>query len=342
MSSVYPAYPPPPAPGDEIQVFDSYAPVPDMNAVTQGAPDLSSYGILPKTHWGQWWAPGDAAFAESTNAAAPNVSGQGHNFFHNHLGAEQDTVTQWDSPSTSVYSYPLPSPSTQATSVDVSHSNGESRRGSSATQHDLRTRKRSTASASASASKNQSQPPTTRSTRRASTRKTSKAESATTAAPENRKRNTKSKATAKPRRPPNKSAREEQYDDDDDQDAELDPEQQYEVHSKKVQERNRIASNKFRIKKREDAIQLRIDEEDMERNNRELNNCVADLTSQIYDLKMKLLQHTDCDCALIQDFIATEAQRYIKDLSNGKHSNATAPLPPQTPCYHMYHQHQGM
>jgi hypothetical protein len=61
---------------------------------------------------------------------------------------------------------------------------------------------------------------------------------------------------------------------------------------------------------------------------------------QVYDLKMKLLQHTDCDCALIKDYIATEAQRYVKDLCDGKHPNATPALPPPAPYQqHMHHSH---
>lgn len=90
--------------------------------------------------------------------------------------------------------------------------------------------------------------------------------------------------------------------------------------SKRVQERNRVASNKFRTKKREDAKKLKTDEEDMERVNRDLSSCVADLTQEVYQLKMRLLQHTDCDCALIQNYIASEAQRYIWNLDD-KHEH---------------------
>lgn len=82
----------------------------------------------------------------------------------------------------------------------------------------------------------------------------------------------------------------------------------------KIQERNRVASNKFRVKKREDAKQLKVDEYNMKEVHRDLSGCVADLTLEVYNLKMRLLQHTDCNCHLIQEYIANEAQLYIKDL----------------------------
>ncbi|KAJ3503100.1 hypothetical protein NM208_g16583 [Fusarium decemcellulare] len=92
--------------------------------------------------------------------------------------------------------------------------------------------------------------------------------------------------------------------------------------TKRVQERNRIASNKFRVKKRENAKKLREDEQDIERINQDLSSCVADLTTEVYQLKMRLLQHTDCDCALIQSYIANEAHRYIRDLDEEKRHEA--------------------
>jgi septin family protein len=87
-----------------------------------------------------------------------------------------------------------------------------------------------------------------------------------------------------------------------------------EDYSKKAQERNRVASNKFRVKKHEDAKKLRANEENMEQTNRKLSSSLANLTQQVYELKMKLLQHTDCNCHLIQEYIANETNQYIHDL----------------------------
>lgn len=84
----------------------------------------------------------------------------------------------------------------------------------------------------------------------------------------------------------------------------------------KVEERNRTASNKFRRRKQEDEKKLESAEKTIEQINRDLSTCVTNLTLQVYNLKMKLLQHTDCDCALIQEYIANEAHRYIQDLGD--------------------------
>ncbi|KAH7140432.1 hypothetical protein B0J13DRAFT_64090 [Dactylonectria estremocensis] len=81
-----------------------------------------------------------------------------------------------------------------------------------------------------------------------------------------------------------------------------------------IKERDRIASSKFRNKKREDALRLESEEQDMERINRTLSACAANLTREVYELKMKLLQHADCGCTLIQNYIINEAQNYIREL----------------------------
>ncbi|KAF4331517.1 transcription factor atf21 [Fusarium beomiforme] len=209
---------------------------------------------------------------------------------------DQDNSTQWASPSSSMNSYPAPSPSTEPTSVESATGDCESRRGSSSTQPDKRKRRVNQSTAS-------------KAPRRASTRKASKSE---TAAGKPKTRG-KGKAAAKAKS------------------LSPEPDEELDEYSKKVQERNRIASNKFRVKKREDAKKLREDEQDMERVHRDLSTCVSDLTMQVYELKMKLLQHTDCECHLIQNYIASEAQRYIQDLGEGKQNHATPPVCPFPP-----------
>ncbi|KAF4992384.1 hypothetical protein FGRMN_7196 [Fusarium graminum] len=81
---------------------------------------------------------------------------------------------------------------------------------------------------------------------------------------------------------------------------------------------NRITSNKVRIKKKEDEIRLEATERDMKKVNHDLTSHVTNLTAEVYNLKMRLLQHTDCDCHLIQEYIAREAHRYIHDLGDDK------------------------
>jgi hypothetical protein len=87
-------------------------------------------------------------------------------------------------------------------------------------------------------------------------------------------------------------------------------------HTRKHQERNRRASKKVRIRKQEEQKNLESAKKVLEQVNRDLLTCVTDLKSQVYDLKMKLFQHTDCDCAFIQEYIANNANRYIQTLGN--------------------------
>ncbi|KAF5976035.1 transcription factor atf21 [Fusarium coicis] len=192
------------------------------------------------------------------------------------------------------------SPSTEATIVENGMGDSESRRGSSSTQPDKRLGNASRSTAS-------------KASKRVSTHKTTKIE----AVPGKPKGRGKGKAVTKPQPTIAPSP---------------EPEEELDEHNKKVQERNRIASNKFRVKKREDAKKLRADEKEMEKTNRDLSSCVSELTMQVYELKMRLLQHTDCECRLIQNYIANEAHRYIQDLGEGKKNHATPPLCP-------YNQH---
>ncbi|KAF4454635.1 hypothetical protein F53441_2869 [Fusarium austroafricanum] len=84
---------------------------------------------------------------------------------------------------------------------------------------------------------------------------------------------------------------------------------------KKVRERNKRAANKVRVKKREIEKNLEATEKDLEEVNRKLTACAKGLAHEVHDLKMQLLQHVDCDCVLIQQYIDNEANRYIQDIS---------------------------
>ncbi|PNP54799.1 hypothetical protein FNYG_15595 [Fusarium nygamai] len=101
--------------------------------------------------------------------------------------------------------------------------------------------------------------------------------------------------------------------------------QQDKNHSQHTKERNRIASGKFRAKKREHMLRVQSEEQELERTNYDLSICVANLTREVQELKMKLLQHTDCDCSLIHDFLAVEAQRYVCGLSMQSQLKTTSP-----------------
>lgn len=90
--------------------------------------------------------------------------------------------------------------------------------------------------------------------------------------------------------------------------------QQRDDHIKVIRERNRIAANKLRAKKSEEALRLKSSEQDVERIHSDLSACVADLTLEVYELKMQLLQHSGCNCTLIQNYLAYESQRYVQAL----------------------------
>ncbi|KAH7014992.1 hypothetical protein EDB80DRAFT_864417 [Ilyonectria destructans] len=83
---------------------------------------------------------------------------------------------------------------------------------------------------------------------------------------------------------------------------------------RRLQHRNRIASNKFRVKKKEDALRLKSSEEGLERRHRDLTSRVAGLTHEVYLLKMQLLRHNNCGCEMIQSFLANQAHRFVQDI----------------------------
>jgi hypothetical protein len=76
-------------------------------------------------------------------------------------------------------------------------------------------------------------------------------------------------------------------------------------------------------------LRVQSEEQELERTHHDLSICVATLTREVQELKMKLLQHADCDCSLIHDYLAAEAQRYICGLS--KQSQLEA-IPPSAAC----------
>jgi len=294
MGTVYPVYQQDPL-SDDMQAYNTYAPAPDVGFMSQDPSGMKIYYALPQSHWGQWWSPTKGApVAESTNMTASNVFAQEEprrNYSH-----DPEISTRWDSPPTSTHSYPVPSPATNPTSLDIPVGDTENRRNSSSTESDKLKRKRSTTKLTAS-----------KSTRRAST----KAIKQETAPQKPKGHGSQSKPASQPTEQSSPQS-----------DDELDQ------YSKKIQERNRVASNKFRIKKREEAKKLQANKENMMQTNRKLLSSALDLTRQIYELKMKLLQHTDCDCHLIQEYIANEVNRYIHDLGGDKKPQTTAPRPP--------------
>ncbi|RKK91053.1 hypothetical protein BFJ68_g16274 [Fusarium oxysporum] len=83
---------------------------------------------------------------------------------------------------------------------------------------------------------------------------------------------------------------------------------------RRILERNRIAATKCRIRKRDEASALASREEAMKDQNRYLTACFDTLTDEIYYLKTQLLRHTNCNCVLIQNYIANEAKKCVDRL----------------------------
>jgi hypothetical protein len=87
------------------------------------------------------------------------------------------------------------------------------------------------------------------------------------------------------------------------------------AYIKKARERNKRAAIKVRIKQRETEKSLESAGKNLQQVNHRLTECAKKLTSQVHDLKMQLLQHSTCDCVLIQEYIGNEANRYVQDTS---------------------------
>ncbi|KAG6980259.1 Minichromosome maintenance protein 5 [Fusarium oxysporum f. sp. conglutinans] len=77
---------------------------------------------------------------------------------------------------------------------------------------------------------------------------------------------------------------------------------------KQVQERNRIAAEKCRMRKKEELARLQSDEQAIEQRHRMLSSCVDDLKEEILHLKTQLLQHTSSAEKLSSHFVSIRRQ----------------------------------
>ncbi|KAH6988615.1 hypothetical protein EDB80DRAFT_588865, partial [Ilyonectria destructans] len=85
-------------------------------------------------------------------------------------------------------------------------------------------------------------------------------------------------------------------------------------HRQRILKRNRITSMKCRLRKRDEAFALAFHKQAIEDQNRNLSSIWNQLTAEIYELKTQLLRHTDCNCTLIQKYIAYEATKSVDQL----------------------------
>ncbi|KAJ9412985.1 hypothetical protein QL093DRAFT_2525375 [Fusarium oxysporum] len=81
---------------------------------------------------------------------------------------------------------------------------------------------------------------------------------------------------------------------------------------KKVQEKNRIRASQSRIQQREEVSSLISRTQELARIRRELSTCVADLSLEVSELKMQILQQSGCNCPLMQNYLAHTSQQYVE------------------------------
>jgi hypothetical protein len=87
---------------------------------------------------------------------------------------------------------------------------------------------------------------------------------------------------------------------------------------RKTIERNRAATRKCRVRKRNDESTLSSREQAAEDQNRYLSGTYNALVGEVYFLKTELLRHTNCNCTLIQEYISNEAKRTIEKMSRSQ------------------------
>ncbi|KPM37237.1 hypothetical protein AK830_g9314 [Neonectria ditissima] len=94
-----------------------------------------------------------------------------------------------------------------------------------------------------------------------------------------------------------------------------------------IQQRNRIASNKCRTKKKEDTEALQLKAENLERINGDLTKRRDKIMHDIWLMKMHLMQHNNCDCELIQKYISDAVKSLVFDKSEEPSLETGVPNP---------------
>lgn len=81
--------------------------------------------------------------------------------------------------------------------------------------------------------------------------------------------------------------------------------------------RERSASSECRLREHDDISKLASLEQTMNVQNRKLSEHFYALRAEIYTLNALLVQHTNCNCVLIQSYIANEAEKSMMNLLGG-------------------------
>ncbi|PWI64261.1 hypothetical protein PCL_11335 [Purpureocillium lilacinum] len=79
----------------------------------------------------------------------------------------------------------------------------------------------------------------------------------------------------------------------------------------RVREKNRIAADKCRSRRRQEEDKIKSKHEDLEREHGRLSGALSELMAETYLLKNMLMEHGNCDCRLIQDFLKESASEWV-------------------------------
>ncbi|KAL3952776.1 hypothetical protein ACCO45_012719 [Purpureocillium lilacinum] len=79
----------------------------------------------------------------------------------------------------------------------------------------------------------------------------------------------------------------------------------------RVREKNRIAADKCRSRRRQEEGKLKSCHEDLEQEHRRLSAALSELMAETFVLKNMLMEHGSCDCRLIQDYLKDSASEWV-------------------------------
>lgn len=79
----------------------------------------------------------------------------------------------------------------------------------------------------------------------------------------------------------------------------------------RVREKNRIAADKCRSRRRQEEDKLKSCHEDLEQEHRRLSAALSELMAETFVLKNMLMEHGSCDCRLIQDYLKDSASEWV-------------------------------
>ncbi|KAJ6442321.1 Metallophosphoesterase domain protein [Purpureocillium lavendulum] len=79
----------------------------------------------------------------------------------------------------------------------------------------------------------------------------------------------------------------------------------------RVREKNRIAADKCRSRRRVEEDNLKTQHDELEREHHRLSGALSELMAETYVLKNMLMEHGSCDCRLIQEYLKESASEWV-------------------------------